>query len=307
MTTGRDYRSWLPGVEGQLQYRRLSENVDYTVDLPSLPGQGTERVTFAPAILNRYGARATLTQPVFTGFRQADAEHAAARQAVSQAPHEVEAAESRLARSVSSLDALASRVAIRAPTDGRLLEVHQRSAGVVQAGTPLFTLGNPDSLEISVDVLSSDAVEITEEMPVELMRWRRGSAPMLSGRVRRVSPQGRTEVSALGVEEQRVEVIADPTGSPAAWERLGTGYRVVARFILWAGADVLQVPQSALFPHDDGWAVFVVRDGRAHLQTVKVGHQSGLRAQIVEGLAAGDRVVTHPADELSDGMRVEAR
>ena len=294
-------------MEGQLQYRRLSDNVDYTVDLPSLPGQGTERVTFAPAILNRYGARATLTQPVFTGFRQADAEHAAARQAVSQAPHEVEAAESRLARSVSSLDALASRVAIRAPTDGRLLEVHQRSAGVVQAGTPLFTLGNPDSLEISVDVLSSDAVEITEEMPVELMRWRRGSAPMLSGRVRRVSPQGRTEVSALGVEEQRVEVIVDPTGSPAAWERLGTGFRVVARFILWAGADVLQVPQSALFPHDDGWAVFVVRDGRAHLQTVKVGHQSGLRAQIVEGLAAGDRVVTHPADELSDGMRVEAR
>jgi HlyD family secretion protein len=121
-----------------------------------------------------------------------------------------------------------------------------------------------------------------------------------------VPPRGETDVSALGVEEQRVEVVVDVT-EPVAAHRLGTGYRVVARFVLWSGADVLQVPQSALFRHEGGWAVFAVRDGRARRQAVEVGHRSGLRAEITAGLQAGDRVVTHPGNELADGMRVEAR
>jgi HlyD family secretion protein len=125
--------------------------------------------------------------------------------------------------------------------------------------------------------------------------------------VRAVPPQGRTEVSALGVEEQRVEVLVSLTGDSSRWGRLGTGYRVVARFVTWAGADVLQVPQSALFRHDGGWAVFAVRDGRAERQPVEVGHRSGLRAQITDGLSEGDRVVTHPGEGLSDGARVEGR
>jgi HlyD family secretion protein len=176
---------------------------------------------------------------------------------------------------------------------------------VVQAGTPLFTVGDPDSLEVSVDVLSSDAVRMSAGTPVEIVRW--GGNRTLRGTVRVVEPLGRTEVSALGVEEQRVEVVSDVELPAAVQGRLGTGYRVVARFVLWAGADVLQVPQSALFRHDGGWAVFVVRGGRAERQPVTVGYRSGLRAQITDGLSEGTQVVTHPGEALEDGSRVEAR
>jgi HlyD family secretion protein len=196
-------------------------------------------------------------------------------------------------------------VSIRAPVEGRILRVHRESAGVVQAGAPLFTVGDPDSLEVSVDVLSSDAVRMSKGTPVEIVRW--GGDRTLRGTVQVVEPLGRTEVSALGVEEQRVEVVSDVELPAAVQGRLGTGYRVVARFVLWDGADVLQVPQSALFRHDGGWAVFAVRDGRAQRQPVSVGHRSGLRAQITDGLSEGAQVVTHPGEELEDGRRVEAR
>ena len=111
----------------------------------------------------------------------------------------------------------------------------------------------------------------------------------------------------LGVEEQRVDVRATLSIPDAIRDRLGTGYRVVARFVTWAEDDVLQVPQSALFRHDDGWAVFVVRGGRAERQPVEVGHRSGLRAQITDGLDAGAQVITHPGNQLSDGSRVKER
>ncbi len=240
-------------------------------------------------------------------FEQAQAKHQAARQAVAQARGELRAARSRLATDAPNPERLPVRMSVRAPVDGQILQVHQQSATVVQAGTPLFTVGHPDSLEVSVSVLSSDAVRITEGTPVELIRWGENSSSPLSGRVRVVPPKGETDVSALGVEEQRVEVLVDPTESTPQWQRLGTGYRVVARFVIWAGEDVLQVPQSALFRRDGGWAVFEMQDGTARRQPVDVGHRSGLRAEITDGLARGDRVITHPGNELSDGMRVEAR
>ena len=238
-------------------------------------------------------------------FEKAEAQYRAAEQAVAQARAQLQAARSPLAVEAPSPEELSSRVSVRAPTDGRILRVHQKSEGVVQGGTPLVTVGHPDSLEVSVDVLSSDAVRITEGTPVELTQW--GGDGALTGRVRVVPPQGHTEVSALGVEEQRVEVVVDFVEPPSRWARLGPGYRVVARFVLWAAEDVLQVPQSALFRHDGDWAVFAVRDGRAQRQPVGVGHRSGLRAEITDGLEEGARIVTHPGTELSDGMRVEAR
>jgi HlyD family secretion protein len=238
-------------------------------------------------------------------FKQARARHRAATEAVAQAKGELAAAQSRLAQETPSPDALPSRVSIRAPVDGRLLRVHQESAGVVQAGTSLFTVGNPDSLEVAIDVLSSDAVRMSAGTPVEIVRW--GGDRTLRGTVRVVEPLGRTEVSALGVEEQRVEVVSDVELPAAVQGRLGTGYRVVARFVLWDGADVLQVPQSALFRHDGGWAVFTVRGGRAERQPVTVGHRSGLRAQITDGLTEGAQVITHPGEQLSDGTRVAGR
>ena len=258
--------------------------------------------------LRRLRAQGTASQQQLdraeVDLESARARHDAAQEAVAQARQEVAAARARLTSGGSNPEALSARTSVRAPTDGRILRVHQRSAGVVQAGTPLFTVGHPDSLEVTVDVLSSDAVRITDGTPVELVRW--GGGETLRGRVRVVPPRGQTDVSALGVEEQRVEVVVD-FAEPVAERRLGTGYRVVARFVLWAGADVLQVPQSALFRRDGGWAVFGVRDGRARRRPVKVGHRSGLRVEITEGLREGDRVITHPGAELTDGMRVEAR
>jgi len=238
-------------------------------------------------------------------FEKAQTRHQAAEQAVAQAQAELRAAQSRLVAGQSSGGPLPTRATVRAPSDGTILQVHQKSAGVVQAGVPLLTVGHPDSLEVSVDVLSADAVRITEGTPVELVRW--GGEGTLDGRVRVVPPQGQTEVSALGVEEQRVEVLVDVLDSPARRTGLGIGYRVVARFILWAEDDVLQIPQSALFRHDGGWAAFVVREGEARRQPVEVGHRSGLQAQILDGLSAGARVVTHPGNDLTDGARVEQR
>ena len=238
-------------------------------------------------------------------FQKARAQHRAAQQSVVQAQSELRATRSRLARDSTASESLPTRASIRSPVDGQILQVHRKSAGVVQGGSPIVTVGHPDSLEVSVEVLSSDAVRITEGTPVELVRW--GGGNPLSGHVRAVSPRGRTQVSALGVEEQRVEVLVDVGDAPARAAQLGTGYRVVARFVLWAGADVLQVPRSALFRHDGGWAVFAVRDGRARRRSVEVGHRNGLRAEVVKGLRAGDRVITHPGNTLSDGLRVEAR
>jgi len=238
--------------------------------------------------------------------RQATAREAAAQQGVRRARQELRAAEAQAA----SHEAFAGRteaapVPVRAPVEGQVLRVLRESAGPVAAGTPLLEIGRPDSVEVVVDVLSSDAVRIQPGGTVELTQW--GGGESLPGRVHRVEPIGRTEVSALGVEEQRVDVVVRIAGSAPAHAGLGTGYRVVARFVLWEGADVLQVPQSALFRHEGGWAVFVVRGGRAERRLVTVGHRSGLQAQITSGLSAGDRVVTHPGNALADGARVEAR
>jgi len=256
-----------------------------------------EQGTASAAELDRARAR----------LQTAEAEDAAAEQAVVQARHEVRAARSALVRRSPETSVLPTRAEITAPVDGRILNLHQESEGIVQAGTPLLTVGNPDSLEVLVEVLSADAVRLRAGMPVELIRWTGDGGPPLWGRVRTVSPQGETDVSALGVEEQRVPVVVDVTDPPSARVGLGGGYRVVARFILWEAADVLQVPQSALFRHEDGWATFVETGGRARLQRVAIGRRSGLRTQILDGVAEGERVITHPATDVFDGMRVEAR
>ena len=148
-----------------------------------------------------------------------------------------------------------------------------------------------------------DAVRIRTQSRVLFHRW--GGDTPLEGVVRTVEPAGFTKNSALGVEEQRVWVIADLVSSPEAWRFLGDGYRVEARFILWQDPEVLQAPASALFHHADAWAVFVVENGRARRRGIEVGHRNGLVAEIVSGLRAGDRIITHPDDRIEDGVRVE--
>ena len=139
-------------------------------------------------------------------------------------------------------------------------------------------------------------------MKVHFNRW--GGDEPLEGLVRTIEPFGFTKISALGVEEQRVNVIADFVSPKEEWQRLGDGYRVEARFVIWEGEDVLQVPVSSLFRLNEGWALFMVENGRAHQRVVKIGPISVFGAQILEGVKEGDSVVNHPSDEVSDGVRI---
>lgn len=199
----------------------------------------------------------------------------------------------------------AERVIIKAPVAGSVLRVHHESEGPVLTGTPLIEIGNPRSLEVVVDVLSDDAVRIKPGGRVVLDRW--GDDRPLEARVRLVEPVGFTKVSALGVEEQRVNVIADIASPPEQWERLGHAYRVEASFILWEDERVLQVPASALFRTGNDWAVFVVEGGKARRRTVSVGRRGGLAAQVLDGLAEGEAVIAHPDDTIADGVSVTTR
>jgi len=194
---------------------------------------------------------------------------------------------------------------LQAPVSGRVLTIHHKSAGYVNAGKPLLSIGNTDSLEIRVEVLSEDAVRIASGMRVVLEQW--GGEGPLEASVIRVERQGKEEVSALGVEEQRVQVIAELKSPLQKWNQLGTGYRVLAKFIIWQKDDVLQVPTSALFRIDQNWAVFIVKDGEAHRQRVKIGRQTGLSAQVLKGLSEGDEVIVHPGSDIEEGVEVEAQ
>jgi len=212
-----------------------------------------------------------------------------------------EASESLLAQQGKS-GAGAEPVAVTAPVAGIVLARLRESAGPVAVGEPLLDLGETKTLEIEVDLLSSDAVRVSEGMPVRLHRW--GGEGVLEARVRRVEPVGFTKVSALGVEEQRVYVLCDFTSPPELWQRLGDGYRVEAEFVLTEGR-ALTVPGGALFRLGEAWALYRVEDGRARQQTVRIGRRGGLDTEILEGLSAGSEVIVHPDDRVSDGSRVE--
>ena len=224
-----------------------------------------------------------------------------ARRAVEVAEYEVEAAQTALRYSAD--DASGETVAVRSPVSGRVLSLIRESEGVVAAGHPLIEVGDPDLLEVEVEVLSSDAVKISEGTEVRFERW--GGADPLAGVVRVVEPVGFTKVSALGVEEQRVRIVVDFTSAADTWQRLGDQYRVEAVFIVWRGEDVLNLPSSALFRHGDGWATFTVEDDHAALREVEIGQRSGLRAEILSGLSAGETVIVHPDSEIEDGTPVE--
>ncbi|MFO0829216.1 MAG: HlyD family efflux transporter periplasmic adaptor subunit [Phycisphaerales bacterium] len=197
------------------------------------------------------------------------------------------------------------RFDITAPVDGRVLRVFQESAAVVPAGAPLIEVGDPSDLELVVDVLSRDGVAIREGAPVRLEQW--GGEKPLRGSVRKVEPAAFTKISALGVEEQRVNVIIDFLDPPQDRKGLGDAFRVEARIETWSANDVLTVPTGALFRHASSWAVFAIRDGVAEMRNVDVGQRNGTQAQILSGLEAGDQVVVYPSDRVRDGVRVTPR
>ncbi len=193
-------------------------------------------------------------------------------------------------------------VTVRAPLGGRVLRLLEESERVVPAGTPLIELSNPAHLEAVIDVLSTDAVKIKAGAPVLIENW--GNARTLHARVRMIEPAAFTKVSALGVEEQRVNVIADFTEDPAP---LGDGYRLEARIVLWESEQVLQLPTSALFRTEQGWSVFAVENGLLRLRAIETGQRNPFGVEVLNGIGEGAAVVLHPTNQLSDGLRVVAR
>lgn len=197
-------------------------------------------------------------------------------------------------------------MAVTSPVSGFVLRVPQESERVVTAGMTIAEVGDPARLEIVTDLLSADAVQVRPGAPVRIEGW--GGAQPLAGRVRLVEPFGFLKISALGVEEQRVNVVIDFAEPRAAWARLGHGYRTNVHITTWSARDVLQVPIAALFRSGPRWTVFAVDgNGRARLRHVEVGHLNDEAAELRSGLAAGDTVILHPGEAVTEGAAVQRR
>ncbi len=224
-------------------------------------------------------------------------ELSAARQRVSAAQAEVRAAEAGLLGADAG-----NLVEIRSPVSGQVLRVQEKSERVVPGGAPLLAIGDPRRFEVVMDVLSTEAVKVRPGMAMALDQW--GGPGQLKARVRTVEPGAFTKISALGVEEQRVNIVADLLDPPGP---LGDGYRVEGRVTVAEKADALKVPTSSLFRAGDRWELFVVDGNHARKRTVETGLRNPVETEILQGLEAGATVVRHPPNALADGMRIVAR
>ncbi len=262
-----------------------------------------ERERIRAERLARDGLVSTQTLEQAKSYAQACAsELDAAKFRVSSSAADVRVTKAALMAIEAERNAAAQRVELRAPVAGRVLRLLEQSERAVAAGTALLTLGDAKKLEIVVAVLSTDAVKVKPGMAVRLVDW--GGEQELRARVRMIESSAFTKVSALGVEEQRVNLLADFVDPPGA---LGDGYRVEARIVIWESADVVKIASRALFRQGEGWAVFVIEGGKAKRRSVQIGHRGAVETEIVNGLEEGEIVVLHPTNELSEGLRVEAR
>ena len=234
-----------------------------------------------------------------TEYRTLSAATQQARAALDLARHEVHRAEAALMPAGAS--AGGDGLPVVAPITGVVLRIIRDSEGPVSVGTPLIELGDPDDIEIMVDLLSEDAVSVA---PGDIVRIRGWGGGTLSGTVRLIEPYAFTKISALGIEEQRVNVLIDMDGSG---RRLGHGFRVRTDIVVWSAPDIVRVPMTALFKSGADWSVYRVRRGRARLTKVHVEHMNGHAAEIVSGLAQGDLVIEHPSRNIADGVRVKRR
>lgn len=252
------------------------------------------RALFAQGIISREAFEKAMTLN-----EAAEKQLQAAQSALESASYQVEEARSALLLYNSGPSDLPT--AMLSPVDGHVLRLIEQSERVVAIGTPLLEIGYTPRLEIVADFLTRDAVRIRPGMSAMITDW--GGDREIPARVRIVEPGGFTKISALGVEEQRVNVICDPIGPT---DSLQDGYRANVRVIVWQGKDVLQVPSSAVFRSSGDWAVFVVRDGKARKAIVKIGHHGETNWGVLAGLRSGDRVIVHPSAEIDDGVRVKA-
>lgn len=229
-----------------------------------------------------------------------------ARQEEDATRHELEQSRAALKQfSQTTSEGPQRAFSIKAPVSGKVLKILQQSEGIVSAGTPLMELGDPSQLEVVVDVLTEDAAQIKPGTPVRLMNW--GGPEQLNGQVRLVEPAAFTKVSALGVEEQRVNTVIDITSPPESWRALGDGFKVDVRVLVQVVENAVMVPVSALFPVGARSALFIVDAGRVRQQEVEVAARNGVQAWIRTGLQPGTKVVVYPDSALRDGDRVRSR
>lgn len=274
--------------------------------------QAKEDAVFAKRELHRFAA---LHAEGIAADHQYEAARLAERKAdealrsitIAQQISQFELAQAQAALIFSRPDATpdAQRFEIRAPINGKVLRLFQESSAVVPIGAKLLELGDPRDLEVRLDVLSTDAVRIEPGQRVILDHW--GGPHPLEARIRHVEPSAFTKISALGVEEQRVFVIADLIDPPDRRPTLGDAYRVEARVIVWEAEQALRVPAGALFRRGPDWAVFEVVEGLARPRTVEIGENNGLEAETLSGLEAGATVILHPTDQIADGVKIQRR
>ncbi len=235
----------------------------------------------------------------------AQAAERAAHSAVEAAWYEKENARAVVETAQGARLGLKQKLEIRSPVQGVILRRQRYQEGSVPAGTGILEIGNLDELEVRVDLLTVDAIRVRPGMRVMFMRW--GGEKEIFGRVRLVEPAGFREISALGVDEQRVAVLVEIVSPREDWAHLGKEYRVEARFILWEEDDVMHIPTSALFRENHVWKVFVVEDGRAVIREVETGRRSGLRTKIISGLEPGETVIIHPGERVTENIRVDVQ
>ena len=251
-----------------------------------------QRLTVAKQDLNR--AQATLKQAK-ARREEVQAEQQDPDYLLTVYDAQIRSLEAKLAEKANR----AQRTNITAPVNGQVLRIHQKSQQYVNAGLPLLELGNPKQLELVVDVLSSDAIQIQPRDRVLIKQW--GGKQPLAGQVQRIEPGAFTKESALGVEEQRVNVIIDLADIP---DNLGDQYRVEAQIIVWQQDAVLQVPVSALFRCDQGWCVFVAQNQKAHRTAVQIGQRNNSVAEIKSGLNKGEKVILYPSERIETGTAI---
>lgn len=238
-------------------------------------------------------------------FRQAGHDLEAARFSHEIAQYELDVARAALTRTGEANSDAGWSFPIQSPISGRVLRVFQESSTVVTAGERILEVGDPTDLEVVVDLLSTDAVRIRPGNRVTLQQW--GGSHSLPGVVRLIEPSAFTKISALGIEEQRVNVLIDFADDPQQRPPLGDGFRVEAAVVEWETESALIVPSGALFRKNDEWAVFVARANRAVLTPITLGHRNDDAAEVLDGLKAGDKVVLYPGDRVADGEAIEER
>ena len=275
--------------------------------------QAEETLSFAKVQFDRTKALVNRGVSSLTRLEDDTQQLAVAKAAVDAAQARIDMADGTIERARASLleanDAETSPetccIELRSPADGVVLSVAAMSRRPVTIGSPLVSVGDPANLELVADILSNDAVRLKTGALAYVERW--GGRDVLQAKLDRIDPKARTKVSALGIEEQRVDAYFTLISPPQARDSLGDGFSVFLRIVEWRADDVLQIPLSAMFRDGKNWAVFVAQNGVAEFRNVTLGRRNGRRVEVLSGLEQGEYVVTHPSDAISDGASLTVR